>query len=214
MAVQRKKGLVMRISGYQPLTLSDYPGHVAAIVFTQGCNMACPFCHNGRLIPCHPGELDEETIRHALQQRRHRLQGVVVTGGEPTLQPDLPEFCAWVQGIGLKVKLDTNGSRPAVLASLIHDRLVDYLAMDIKAPLNDPAQHRRLTASAIDPAVIRQSMELIAASGLPHHFRTTHVPALHHAGAMSAIVEDLPAGSKHVMQVFQSANALDASLRS
>ncbi len=203
----------MRISGFQPFTLSDYPGRPAAIVFTQGCNMACPFCHNGTLIARHAGELDTGDVLAALNKRRGFLQGVVITGGEPTLQEELPGFCRAIHGMGLLVKVDTNGSAPKILLSLLQSGLVDYIAMDIKAPLDDPALHRQLTGSCVDPAQITRSMQLVASSGVAHHFRTTVVPSLLSEDHLRAIERSVPGGSKHVRQVFRPEHALDLRLR-
>ena len=140
----------MRIGGFVPVSLCDYPCRVAAVVFTQGCNFRCPFCHNGHLVGCEGAALlDEAAVLAQLAERRNRLGGVVVTGGEPTLQGDLPQFLHALKQLGLAVKLDTNGSQPDVLQALLADRLVDYVAMDLKAPW---ARYDRLAGLACDPA--------------------------------------------------------------
>ena len=126
----------MRIGGYVPCSLGDYPGRIAAVVFTQGCNWRCPWCHNPALV--YPEQftasLPEDDVFARLAARRARLDGVVVTGGEPTLQPDLPVFLGRVKALGFLVKLDTNGSRPRVVRELLAAGLVDFVAMDVKAP--------------------------------------------------------------------------------
>lgn len=125
----------MKIYGFQKLTLLDYPEHLAALVFTGGCNFRCPWCHNGDLI--HPSSdmpcLDECEVLSQLERRASMLEGVVISGGEPTLQPDLRDFITSCRNMGYKIKLDTNGSRPEILIPLLEDGLVDYVAMDIKA---------------------------------------------------------------------------------
>lgn len=125
----------MKIYGFQKLTLLDYPEHLAALVFTGGCNFRCPWCHNGDLI--HPSSdmprLDEREVLSQLERRASMLEGVVISGGEPTLQPDLRDFITSCRNMGYKIKLDTNGSRPEILLPLLEDGLVDYVAMDIKA---------------------------------------------------------------------------------
>ncbi len=125
----------MKIYGFQKLTLLDYPEHLAALVFTGGCNFRCPWCHNGDLI--HPSSdmprLDEREVLSQLERRASMLEGVVISGGEPTLQPDLRDFITSCRNMGYKIKLDTNGSRPEILIPLLEDGLVDYVAMDIKA---------------------------------------------------------------------------------
>jgi len=129
----------MKIGGLHKFSLSDYPGHVAAVVFTQGCNFRCPFCHNGSLIPSSVPDsslIPQEKVFEFLEDRSSQLDGVVITGGEPTIQPDLPEFIHRIIAMDLLlVKLDTNGSRPEVLHRLLKEKLMDYIAMDIKAPL-------------------------------------------------------------------------------
>lgn len=125
----------MKIYGFQKLTLLDYPEHLAALVFTGGCNFRCPWCHNGALI--RPSSelplLDENEVLSQLERRASMLEGVVISGGEPTLQPDLRDFITSCRNMGYKIKLDTNGSRPEILIPLLEDGLVDYVAMDIKA---------------------------------------------------------------------------------
>lgn len=201
----------MRIGGFVPVSLCDFPCRVAAVVFTQGCNFRCPFCHNGHLIEQQDfGLLDEEAVLAQIRERRNRLGGVVVTGGEPTLQGDLPQFLYRLQALGLAVKLDTNGSQPDMLQALFADRLVSYVAMDIKAPWD---RYDRLTGQACDTILLRRSMRLIAASGLPHEFRTTRVEALLSAEDCSKIARQIPAGSSHKWQHFRSEHSLDKSLR-
>ncbi|MFG0249228.1 MAG: anaerobic ribonucleoside-triphosphate reductase activating protein [Phycisphaeraceae bacterium JB051] len=190
----------MQISGYQPLTLSDYPGKTAAIVFTQGCNMACPYCHNSQLIACTKGDLDTHAILHTLEQRKKMLQGVVITGGEPTVQKNLAAFCQQIQDMGLRVKLDTNGSRPRIVKQLIETKLIDYVAMDIKAPLNKPDKHMQLTGSPIPVDRIEQTMQLIRQSGIAHHFRTTAYKTLLNQEDLELIQIQIPKTSLHVMQ--------------
>jgi pyruvate formate lyase activating enzyme len=200
----------MRFGGLQKFTLSDYPGKVAAILFTQGCNFACPFCHNGSLIPLQPrhaeDEVSEGEIMDFLRARQGKLQGVVITGGEPTIHRDLPGFIASVKQLGYSVKLDTNGSNPAMVEELLRQNLVDFFAMDVKARWEN---YERLTGVPIDIRRIQRSMELIAASGVEHLFRTTIVPALHGARAAEAIGLQLPVGSDYILQEFNPANALD-----
>ncbi|MEW6291656.1 MAG: anaerobic ribonucleoside-triphosphate reductase activating protein, partial [Thermodesulfobacteriota bacterium] len=124
----------MKIGGFHPASFNNYPGRVAAVVFTQGCNFRCPYCHNSQLISCNRStRLDEQYILSRLAARKGKLAGVVISGGEPTLQDDLRFFCHRIRELGYPVKVDTNGSRPAVLAELLSDMVVDCIAMDIKA---------------------------------------------------------------------------------
>jgi pyruvate formate lyase activating enzyme len=193
----------MAIGGFQPFSLSDFPGRPAAIVFTQGCNFRCPFCHNVSLWPATaaaPGAAPE-TILSFLAGRRGLLGGVVVTGGEPTLQAGLADFLAAVRGLGLTVKLDTNGSRPDTVAGLLSGGLVDYVAMDVKAPFS---KYNQLCGCAVDKMAIRRSMDLIAASGVPHHFRTTFYQTLLSETDIEAIQTLVPAGSEFKLQAYRA----------
>ncbi|HPC96336.1 MAG TPA: anaerobic ribonucleoside-triphosphate reductase activating protein [Sedimentisphaerales bacterium] len=203
----------MRIGGFQALTLSDYAGHIAAIVFTQGCNFRCPFCHNGPLLPLDRpvAELvDEGLVLDALKSRAAFLDGVVITGGEPTLQNDLRTFIERIRTMRLKVKLDTNGSHPEVLADLLARRLLDYVAMDIKAPF---ARYPQLTGVDAPVEAVRESLALLAGSGTPCEFRTTFVPSLLSEHDLDEIRSYLPQGARYAVQAFVADNALDPSLR-
>lgn len=193
----------MKIGGFQPLTLSDYPGEIAAIVFTQGCNFRCPYCHNGALIGAESLEgesISQESILSILQSRSNQLEGVVISGGEPTLQLDLGDFIDSCKTMGYKIKLDTNGSRPEALAPLLDTRRIDYIAMDIKAPW---ALYDRLAGVVVDTDRIQQSIELIAQSGVPHQFRTTFVNSLLSPSDRDKILALIPSNSPHVWQDFR-----------
>lgn len=201
----------MKIGGLQPFTASDFPGRMAAIVFTQGCNFHCPFCHNGSLLPMDAdGLIGEDMVFGFLQKRQKLLDGVVISGGEPCLQEDLAGFCRQVKEMGFAVKLDTNGSRPAVIEGLLAENCVDFIAMDIKAPLSRLAE---LTGTASYGPQISRSISLIAASGVDHLFRTTDVRTLLSSEDLRAIKEMVPPGSRYIVQPFVAKNALAASLR-
>ncbi len=201
----------MKIGGLQRFTLSDYPGCPAAVVFTQGCNFRCPFCHNGALLaPVNDArQISETEVLGFLEKRKQQLGGVVISGGEPTLQPDLAEFIGKIKEMGFAVKLDTNGSNPEVLEKLLKDGLVDYIAMDIKAPL---AKYDTLCGVNTDTRSICRSIAIIAKT-TNHHFRTTWVKPLLDENDISKAGELLPASSKYVIQPFHPAMALDPSLR-
>ena len=201
----------MLIGGLQPFTLSDYPGTVAAVIFTQGCNFRCPFCHNGSLLPMRaPSRIPAERVWDLLERRRGKLKGVVITGGEPTLHADLPEFVRRIRELGYRVKLDTNGSAPAMLRRLLAEGLLDYVAMDVKAPWR---KYSDLCGVKAPVDAVRESMRLIAESGLCHEFRTTWVPALLSEGDVSRIRAAIPAGSPYKTQEFIPELAFDESLR-
>ncbi|HRZ39687.1 MAG TPA: anaerobic ribonucleoside-triphosphate reductase activating protein [Candidatus Omnitrophota bacterium] len=167
----------MRIGGFQKVSLIDYPGKVAAVVFTQGCNLRCPFCHNTELVipSCFQEPLSQEEITSFLMTRVGKLQGVVVTGGEPTIQEGLESFLRSLKTMGFSVKLDTNGTRPAVLRSLLGKNLLDFIAMDIKGPLH---RYRDITGVSVDTGRILESIHLIRNCGIEFQFRTTIVKPL------------------------------------
>ena len=188
----------MEIGGLVPFTLTDYPGKVAAVVFTQGCNFSCPYCHNSGLIPrvpADPGAL--ERLFSFLDSRRQRLSGVVVSGGEPTIHQDLPWFLKEIRGLGFSVKLDTNGGMPGMLEEIVGRGLADFIAMDVKAP-----RHKYAAISGEEDSWERVSisMRLIASSGIPHLFRTTVVPGLLDEQDLKEISASIPEGSAHVFQ--------------
>ena len=161
------------IAGMHKLTTLDFPGLVSAIVFTQGCNFHCPYCHNAHLIPTDiaGSRMDEERVLLFLRKRAGLLDGVVISGGEPCLQPGLPDFCREVKSLGYAVKLDTNGSSPDVLAGLLENKLVDYVAMDCKTM--PEAYHSALCADENITEKILRSARLLKQSGVAHEFRTT-----------------------------------------
>jgi pyruvate formate lyase activating enzyme len=194
----------MLIGGFQPFTLSDYPGKPSAIVFTQGCNFRCPYCHNRLLWPlvtADPCSHTTETVLDFMARRKELLGGLVVTGGEPTLQPDLPDFLQQVKTMGYAVKLDTNGSRPEAIAGLLEGALVDYIAMDIKAPLE---KYHLLCGLPVDTGAICRSIGIVAASGVLHHFRTTFFRPLLSQDDLASLKNLVPCHSSHLIQTFRT----------
>ena len=165
----------MYFGGLQKSSLIDYPGKLSAVIFFSGCNFDCPYCHNPELArgcaTC-PGDLTTANICGFLKQRQGFLDGVVFSGGEPTLQNDLADFCKRIKGFGFPVKLDTNGSRPKVLERLIDEQLVDYIAMDLKT---DPVLYKSYIKSDCGPDPILASIRILMASGIDYEFRTTCV---------------------------------------
>jgi len=203
----------MRIGGLTPFTLSDFPGRTAAIIFTQGCNFRCPFCHNASLLPLSASSDDlvpEREVCRLLESRMGRLDGVVITGGEPTLQSDLPKFLDVIRRMGFEIKLDTNGSHPEMVHRLIARKLVDYIAMDIKAPWDS---YDLLTGVETPVDRIRETMRIVTNSGIEHEFRTTVVDALLSEDDILSISASIPVDSPHRLQTFQPENALDPELR-
>lgn len=201
----------MRLGGLQKFSLSDFPGVPAAIIFTQGCNFRCPFCHNGELLSlCGKGELDVAQVFDWLKSRASKLEGVVITGGEPCLHNDLADFLTKIKNLGFKVKLDTNGSFPEKLAQIIEAQLVDFIAMDVKADWNN---YDTLCGVNVRHKDITRSIEIIAKSGVPHLFRTTFVPALMNDTETVEIQKILPGKSQYIVQKFRSETAFDPQLR-
>lgn len=169
----------MHIHGFAKLTLLDYPGKIAATVFTGGCNFRCPFCHNAVLVldPNAQPRIDENEILRELESRKNKLEGVCITGGEPTLCRDLPEFIARIREIGLLVKLDSNGTDPDMLEELINSRLIDFVAMDIKSSPEGYPKATGLKDISMDN--IFRSTDLLMQSGIDYEFRTTVVDGIH-----------------------------------
>ncbi len=166
----------MQIAGLQRCSMVDYPGKVAAVVFTPGCNMDCHYCHNRALLGRQSVEqhgLDD--VLDFLTRRRRMLDGVVVTGGEPTLQSGLARFLRQVRELGLAVKLDTNGTRPKVVKRLLAEGLVDFVAMDLKAPF---ARYGEICGVEVDAGELEETVDLVLNSGIDHEFRTTFSPLL------------------------------------
>lgn len=190
----------MIIKGLQKLTLLDFPGRVACTVFTAGCNFRCPFCHNASLVLGDEGEIiPEEEILAFLEARRGRLTGVCISGGEPTLQPDLVKFIRSVRALGYAVKLDTNGYRPEVIAALVDEGLVDYIAMDIKT---SPERYSEVAGVDVDVDMIRASANIIMRMGVPYEFRTTVVRELHSREDFVKIGNWLAGAEKYFLQGF------------
>lgn len=189
----------MRIGGLLKFSLIDYPGKVAAVVFTQGCNYRCPFCHNPELVlPELFGEsLAEEAVLGFLEKRRGQLQGVVVTGGEPTLHNDLIVFLQKIKSMGYLVKLDTNGSRPDVLQKVLEAGLVDFVAMDIKS---SPESYCKATGVSADIQSIKMSIETIKRSGVGYEFRTTALKAIFSENDMAQVQELIGPGQNYKLK--------------
>ena len=184
----------MNVQGYQKLTLLDYPGRTACTVFTGGCNLRCPFCHNAGLVrtPLAGPNLTDEVLEY-LQKRRGILDGVCVTGGEPLLQPDLVDFLRKVKEMGYAVKLDTNGMLPERLAGVLETKLVDYVAMDIKS---SPDGYSAATGVDALVSAVSDSLSILRAGGIPFELRTTAVRGIHTAADFAAIgqwIGDVPA---------------------
>lgn len=196
----------MHFCGMNKTTLLDYPGHVAATLFTGGCNMRCPFCQNGGLVlePEAQPRITEEEVLAFLRKRQGVLEGICITGGEPTLQPGLENFIRCVKELGYLVKLDTNGYRPQVLEHLLEQGLLDYVAMDIKASREHYGNACGLPE--VELSLIERSVELLKASKIPGEFRTTVVKGIHTPEEFTAIGQWLQGGKAYFLQSYRDSD--------
>lgn len=201
----------MRISGLQKLTLLDYPGHVACTVFTGGCNFRCPFCHNASLVLPEALQASDggvETVLSFLKKRQGLLDGVAVTGGEPLLHADMADFLREVKALGFRVKLDTNGTFPDRLISLVDQGLVDRVAMDIK---NDPALYAKTVGlETMDMASVTKSKDFLLSGAVEYEFRTTVVRGLHTRESLIAAAHWIEGAQAYFLQQFKDSGELIA----
>ncbi|SCW65915.1 pyruvate formate lyase activating enzyme [Ruminococcaceae bacterium YRB3002] len=200
----------MRIGGLQKLTLLDFPEHVACTVFTWGCNLRCPYCHNSSLVLSdrihEEGLMGEDEFFGFLRKRQGLLDGVAITGGEPLIQPDIMEFIRKIRDLGYLVKLDTNGSFPEKLRGILDEHLVDYVAMDIKSDLDGYAEATGVKDPPVDK--IRESIDLLKNSGIPFEFRTTVIDELHNTEVMAAIADLIEGADRYFLQRFEDSGEL------
>jgi len=200
----------LKIKGFQKISLIDYPGKVCSVIFLAGCNFRCPYCQNPDLIkkPNKIKDIAFERVLNYMIKKRKWIDGICITGGEPTIYNDLPAFIQKVKKKGFLIKLDTNGTNPDMLEHLIRNCLIDYVSMDIKSPLEkyDIAANTKVNKSAI-----RRSVELIKKSGLDYEFRTTVVPTLFKGKDALAIGEWLNGASKFFIQQFRPTVTLNKS---
>ena len=210
----------MILGGLQKFSLLDFPGHIAAIIFTQGCNFRCQFCYNPMLVWPALGhskfkyevpsdvwdQKDHQLIEEGdlfvfLKSRLNKLDGLVITGGEPTMHADLPEFIGKIKTMGFKIKLDTNGTNPEMIKILIESKLIDYIAMDIKGPED---KYEKITGVKIGLDNIKKSIKIIMGSNLPYEFRTTVVPGLLEKNDIKKMGEMIRGADKWFLQPFKS----------
>ena len=200
----------IEIKGYLPTSLIDYPGKICSVIFLPYCNFRCPYCQNPDLI-LKPNELPnfkvEDVLAH-MKARKDWLDGVCITGGEPTLHEDLPKFIEKIKELGLLVKLDTNGTNPKMLKELIERKLVDYIAMDVKAPLEE---YEKVVRTKVSKSVLKEAINLIRNSGIDYEFRITVVPSLTGKKEIEKIGKLLKGSKRFCIQQFRPLKTLDES---
>lgn len=197
----------MRFGGLQKTTLTDFPGEIACIVFTSGCNFRCGYCHNPELFERrkNPG-FTEPDFFDFLKTRKNKLDGVVITGGEPTIHKDLPNFIEKIKSENFKVKLDTNGTDPEMLEDLIKANLLDYVAVDIKAPFE---KYSEITGVSTDTAKIEKSVKILLSNNIDYEFRTTVVKSQLSADDILKIGKLIKGAKRYYLQKFRATKTLD-----
>lgn len=198
------------INGFQKTSLIDYPGNIVSTIFFGGCNFRCKFCHNKELVIGHkdlPVISEEEILSH-LSNNKAFLDGVCIGGGEPTLYNNLPEFIKKIKALGLAVKLDTNGTNPSMVKALVNEGIIDYVALDIKAPWQS---YKDITGSD-DIEKVKETLSFLKGSSVGYEVRTTVVPSLHKKEDVIEIAKGLNGVKKYYLQQFQSFTTLDPSL--
>lgn len=198
----------MRISGFQKLTLLDFPGKTACTVFTPGCNLRCPFCHNSTLVlnPTKDQDICEEEIISYIIKRKGLIDGVCITGGEPMLMKDLPVFCQRLRKTGVAIKIDTNGFFPSQLQYIVNNGLCDYVAMDVKNTLQKYAD--TIGLPSVDVSKPYESIEFLKSSSIPHEFRTTVCKPFHNKDDIISIATLLGPYESYFLQSFVDSGAL------
>ncbi len=198
----------MIIAGIQKTSLIDYPKKICTVIFTRGCNFFCGFCHNPELVI--PDKYNKKIplyqIFDFLKKRKNIIEAVTITGGEPTIYKDLPSFIKKIKKLGYFIKLDTNGSNPIMIKQLINDKLIDYIAMDIKNSLD---KYDETTCRKVNKQNIQQSINIIMTSGIDYEFRTTVVPGLHTKNNFIKISHWLKDANKYFLQNFRPGKTID-----
>lgn len=196
----------MKIGGFLPSSLIDYPRKISAVIFAKGCSFQCPFCYNPDIVLGKTEDVSEETVFETLKAKKKWLDGVVLGGGEPTIYEDLPDFISRIKKLGFFVKLDTNGSNPSMLEKLIKSNLINYIAMDIKAPLE---KYESVVRRKVNLDDIKKSVEIIRNSRIDYEFRTTLVPSLHSEEDIVKMANLLKGSKKYFIQQFRVDKTLD-----
>ncbi|MBN2330573.1 MAG: anaerobic ribonucleoside-triphosphate reductase activating protein [Candidatus Aenigmarchaeota archaeon] len=205
----------MIFRGWQKTSLIEYPGRISTVLFVGSCNFRCPFCYNRDLVlsPEKMRAIDEREVLGYMRENKRLYQAVIVTGGEPTIDKELPSFLLKVKRLGLLAGIETNGTNPAMLERLIKDKVVDFVGMDIKAPLS--WDEYRKAAGISEKALlesVKKSVSLLLGSGIDYEFRTTYVRGIHDEGSIKRIAEQLRGARRYVLQKFLPKNTIDGSL--
>jgi len=198
----------MKIGGLQRVSLIDYPGFICAVVFLEGCNFRCPYCHNPELVdPClFRTCIKENDVIKFLETRKGKLDAVSITGGEPTMQPRLTAFIRHIKKMGFAVKMDTNGSHPQIIKNLLHEELLDFIAMDVKAPID---RYKEIIKAQVNTDFIKESITLILKAKIPYEFRTTIVQSQLDENDILEIARLFPQAKSYVLQKFMPTKTLD-----
>ena len=192
--------IIMRIGGFQKISLIDYPEHLSSIIWTPTCNFRCPFCYNKDLVLGNVGLFSEDEVLQTLKERQGKIEAVVITGGEPTLQKDLKDFIKKIKALNYLVKLDTNGTNPDILETLLNEKLLDYVAMDIKAPKDKYQTLTGVNKSHLKD--VESSIEIIKNLAPDYEFRTTIVPGLLNKDDILSIAQWLSGSRRYILQQF------------
>jgi len=203
----------MKIKGFVETSMVDWDGKISAVVFTPGCNFRCPFCQNRELVlnPDNFEDIPEKHIFSYLEEHKDFVDGVCITGGEPTLQPDLGEFCRKLHDAGVLAKLDTNGASPEVLQKLVDEKLVDYVSLDIKGPFGN---YKKFVGVDFEVEKVKQSVQILLDSTIDYEFRTTVVPTLHTEKTIEKTAEQIKGAKLYVLQKFRPVHCLDEKFNS
>lgn len=208
----RAGGTDLTVAGWVPINMLDWEGRLVTTVFVAGCNFRCPFCHNPELVsaPTHPATIPFSTVEEHLTAKADWLDGVVLSGGEPTINPALLPLARRIKQLGLGLKLDTNGSKPDVLSEMLSEDLLDYVAMDVKS---SPERYAKAVRRPVSVEAVQRSIELITEAGIDHEFRTTMVPTLVDRTDALKIAAMVARGNKYVLQQFNPKVTLDPEIR-
>jgi len=202
--------MIMEIGGLQKTTLIDFPGRIAATIFLCGCNFRCPWCYSSELVLPekikNQPKITEKEFFEFLKSRKELLDGVVICGGEPTVNKDLPEFIKKIKNLGFLVKLDTNGSNPRMLKNLIDKKLVDYIALDIKGPKE---KYSQFTGVKIDTKKIQESIDILMGDEIDYEFRSTIVPSLHTKEDVIEMAKWIKGAKRYYLQNFRPEKTID-----